>query len=87
MVTIQTVFFLLTPASLLAQFTFARDRQYFAAPVRVVPLYSCVETRLLYVHDPVRGDTYPAMPANVVAEFRLTRRQRKAAGLPAKGGR
>jgi hypothetical protein len=70
--------YLITPTNLLNSFLLQSDREYFSRPILVELLYSEVSTKLLFVRDPNRGNTYPTNPKWVVAEWRLTNKQRKA---------
>ena len=69
--------YLITRKHYFSSFFLAADRQYFSGPVLVELLHSEVSTTLLYVRDPYRGDIYPTLPQNVVAEWRLTNKQRR----------
>lgn len=53
----------------------------FDRPISVEPLYSRVHSRLIYVHDPARGISFPVDPKNLKTIYELTKKQRKAAGL------
>ncbi len=57
-----TTTLLVTPKSTLKNFILQSDREYFSRPVPVQLLYSEISTRLVFVHDPVRGNTYPTSP-------------------------
>lgn len=64
-----------------ASFANQEDREYFAKPVAVELLWSCVSTRLLYVKDPVREHTYPIIATRLRSPRSLTNRERLAAGI------
>jgi hypothetical protein len=54
-------------------------RDYFAKPVRVELIRSQISTQLTYVHDPVRGHTYPACGTALKNYYRLSTHQRDLA--------
>ncbi len=70
--------YLVTPTNLLNLFILKSDREYFSRPIPVV-LHSEVSTHQLFATDPHRGHTYPINPRHIVAEYQLSKRQRRAA--------
>jgi hypothetical protein len=75
-----TIKFLICPVSQLSGFACATDRRYFSRPVAVEVLPQAIGKRgLVYVHDPVRGHTYPVDPKNLHSKHHLTKKQRAAA--------
>jgi len=56
---------LTTPIACLRQFINPADRAYYARPVRVQPLFCELDTRLVFVHDPEKGRTFPVDPKNL----------------------
>lgn len=68
--------YLVVRKSDLRYYVLESDRQYFSKPVPVEPLYSCVETKMLVVRDPVRGCTFPVLKNYLRQEWQLTHRQR-----------
>ena len=74
----KTNYALVTPKNQLSLFVSADDRAYFSKPVRVIPQYSTIMDRLLWVTDPQRGQTYPINPNNLKFNWELTTSQRAA---------
>lgn len=58
----------------LAPFVRSEDREYFARPVPVEFVRKGGHG-LVYVHDAVRGHTYPVRPEQLRREYELTLRQ------------
>lgn len=73
----ERVFIVMKPAEV-RRFINQSDREYFASPVEVLPVYSCVATRQLYATDPVRSATFPVDKSSLVRFYRLTNRQRQS---------
>lgn len=74
----KTNYALVTPKNQLSLFVSADDRAYFSKPVRVIPQYSTIIDRLLWVTDPQRGQTYPINPNKLKFNWELTASQRAA---------
>lgn len=74
----KTNYALVTPKNTVSLFQCESDRAYFSKPVPVLPLYSTVIDRLLWVKDPQRGHTYPINPNNLKPCWSLTNSQKEA---------
>jgi len=72
--------YLVVPKSELGNYSFQADRDYFATPVEVRPLYCEIATGLVYVSDDRRGDTYPTLKSQLKSWYALTNKQRDAVG-------
>jgi hypothetical protein len=69
---------MVTPKNQISLFVSAEDRAYFSKPVRVIPQYSTIVDRLVWVKDPKRGHTYPTNPDKLKFDWSLTKQQRAA---------
>ena len=74
----KTNYVMVTPKNQISLFVCAEDRAYFSKPVRVIPQYSTIIDRLLWVTDPQRGHTYPINPNKLKFDWNLTNRQRES---------
>lgn len=70
-----TRYFLLADKRSLKGFAHQSDRDYFARPVLVEPLYCDVSTRHVYVRDPARNCQFPALAAEIKPDWRLSKKQ------------